>query len=313
MNGIRASRRTFWVLAVFSCLSLLGGVRVHAESPAAPDGELVVMSFNIRYGTANDGEDRWANRRQMVCDVIAEHRPDVLGLQEALKFQIDEIMAAVPGYVLVGVGREDGKEKGEYSCILYRSDRLEVKENGTFWLSDTPDVPGSITWGNACTRVCSWGRFIDRATGGAFYVYNTHLDHVSQPAREKGSAQVARHIAEKAKGAPYILTGDFNAGEDNRAIRYLKGEQPLDGQKVGVLFRDAFRIVHPDEKVVGTFNGFKGRTDGAKIDYIFIGSGWNVRDAAIVRTHVDGRYPSDHFPLTARLRVQPQHGTGAQD
>jgi endonuclease/exonuclease/phosphatase family metal-dependent hydrolase len=291
-------------LLVFVCLCLCGCGRGRAKSGALPDPELTVMSFNIRYGTANDGENRWENRRQMVFDVIAEHRPDVLGLQEALKFQIDAILAGVPGYVLIGVGREDGREKGEYSCILYRTDRLDAAASGTFWLSDTPDVPGSITWGNACTRVCTWGRFVDRATGRGFCMYNTHLDHVSQPAREKGAAQIARHIAEQAQGTPYILTGDFNAGEGNPAIRYLKGEQPLDGQTVGVTLQDSFRIVHPDEKEVCTFNSFGGRTNGDKIDYIFVGPGWKVLEAAILKTNIDGRYPSDHYPLTARLRLE---------
>jgi len=291
------------MLLIIACL-FVSGCRAEVRSAAAPEMELTVMSFNIRYGTANDGENRWENRRQMVCDVIAEHRPDVLGLQEALKFQIDEILARVPGYVLIGVGREDGAQKGEYSCILYRGDRFDVKESGTFWLSDTPDVPGSITWGNQCTRVCTWAKFVERATGRVFWMYNTHLDHVSQPAREKGAVQIARHITGHASDGPYILTGDFNSGERNAAIRYLKGEQPLEGETVGVVLWDTFRVVHPDEKEVGTFNGWRGRTNGEKIDYIFAGPGWKVLDAAILKTNVDGRYPSDHFPLTARLRME---------
>lgn len=287
MNWVR---HFLWAVLAFLCL--WGGARrAHAEP--ASEHELNVMTFNIRYGTANDGPNRWENRRQMVCDLIAEHRPDVLGLQEALKFQIDAVLKAVPGYVLIGVGREDGREKGEYSCILYRPERLDLTRSGTFWLSDTPDVPGSITWGNACTRICTWGRFTDRKTGRTFYVYNTHLDHVSQPSRESSAVLIAERMAD-AKQTPCILMGDFNAGESNAAVRYIKGSAP-------VAMQDTFRIIHPDEKEVGTFNGFTGRSSGEKIDYVFVGPGWKTLDAAIIRTSRDARYPSDHFPLTAKL------------
>jgi endonuclease/exonuclease/phosphatase family metal-dependent hydrolase len=141
-----------------------------AANPSAAGGgdsvkALNVMTFNIRYGTANDGANHWKNRKEMVCDVLRKYRSDLVGVQEALRFQLDYIREEVPGYALIGVGREDGKTKGEYSAILYRSKRLEVNESGTFWLSDTPEIPGSITWGNACTRICTWGRFVDRKTG----------------------------------------------------------------------------------------------------------------------------------------------------
>jgi endonuclease/exonuclease/phosphatase family metal-dependent hydrolase len=314
MNNVRK----IVLLGTFAAAVLVGlhvyaGAAADQTVSAAPAGELAAMSFNIRYGTARDGENHWANRRQMVFDVIAEHRPDVLGLQEALKFQIDEIMAAVPGYVLIGVGRDDGAEQGEYSCILYRTERLDVVDSGTFWLSDTPEAPGSITWGNACTRVCSWGRFKDRKTGGRLDVYNVHLDHVSQPSREKSAVLVAQRIAARPDEAPCIFMGDFNAGEGNPAVRFIKGEALLAGRRTPLVFRDTFRIVHPDEKIVGTFNAFTGRTDGEKIDYIFVGPGWRTLDAAIIRTSKDGRYPSDHFPLTARLRLQAKAGAGPQN
>ncbi len=282
----------FVILFVVGC----GGGSVPKDHPA--DAETRIMSFNIRYGTANDGDNIWPKRKQLVFDVIADYKPDVLGLQEALRFQIDEILDAVDGYKLIGVGREAGANEGEYSCILYRTDRFEVTESETFWLSDTPNVVGSITWGNACTRICTWARFVDKQTGGGFYFYNTHLDHRSQPSKEKSAALIAQRIADRKIPEPYILTGDFNTSEDNPVVQYLTGDE------TPAKMVDTFRVLDPDEKDVGTFNGFKGVTTGAKIDYILAEPGMKVLKAEIVKTNKNGSYPSDHFPVTATLAVK---------
>ena len=265
--------------------------------------EVRVMSFNIRYGSADDGQNSWPKRREMVFDVIRDYRPNVLGLQEALKFQVDEIMEAVEGYELIGVGREDGKGEGEYSCILYRTDRFDVTDEGTFWLSGRPTEPGSITWGNACTRICSWGRFVDKRNGRGFYLYNTHLDHRSQPSRLKSVSLIAHKINARTHKEPYILTGDFNAAEDNDAILYLKGKKWQGGIKLEYPMVDAFRVLHPDTDDVGTFNGFKGAASGGKIDYVFVSPAVKVTKADIIRSNSKGRYPSDHFPVTATVLI----------
>jgi len=253
------------------------------------------MSFNIRYGTANDGENRWEARRAMLFDLVREQDPDVAGLQEALAFQIDEVVAAAPAYAVVGVGRDDAARKGEYAAILYRRDRFHVAQSGTFWLSDTPDVVASKTWGNRITRVCTWARLVDR-DGRAFWIYNVHLDHESQPSREKSVALLRRRIDGRAfPSEPVIVTGDFNAGETNPALAPLRA---------GGAFVDTFRVRYPDERVAGTFTGFThGKIDGDKIDYIFVQPSATVMRAAIVRTSRNGRYPSDHFPVTATVRV----------
>ncbi|HNS19967.1 MAG TPA: endonuclease/exonuclease/phosphatase family protein [Sedimentisphaerales bacterium] len=269
------------------------------------------MTFNIRYGTADDKADSWSNRREMVFDVLRRHDPDVVGLQEALRFQIDEIRAALPQYAEIGVGREDGKTKGEYSAILYRKDRLDVTDSDTFWLSDTPEVPGSITWGNACTRVCTWGRFVRKNSGTAFYLFNTHLDHQSQPARQHGAILLSRRITQRTHADPVILTGDFNADENNPAVWYLKGLSELttpDGtqSKSPVPLVDSFRVAHPTEQEVGTFHAFKGGAAGGKIDYIFIQPGAEVKAAQILRDNENGRYPSDHYPVLAVVRFGAQ-------
>jgi len=274
---------------------------VSAAQDEAPQGDVSVMSFNIRFGTANDGANRWENRREMVCDLIGKYDCDVVGLQEALRFQIDAIRQAIPEYGEIGVGR-DGKTKGEYSNILYRTDRLKVTDSGTFWLSDTPEKVASITWGNACTRVCTWARFVHKASGQAFYHFNTHLDHRSQPSREKSVVLIDRRIAKRAHPDPVILTGDFNAGESNQAVRYVKGDKQATA-KPTVPLVDTFRVLHPQATEVGTFNQFKGDRSGGKIDYIFTLPSVKVTEAKILFDTKDGRFPSDHFPVLARLAL----------
>jgi endonuclease/exonuclease/phosphatase family metal-dependent hydrolase len=302
-----------------------------ATQPERAAGELGVMTFNIRYGTADDGDDRWSKRCELVFDVIRRQRPDVIGLQEALRFQLDEIRAALPGYAELGVGREDGKKKGEYSAILYREERLRPVESGTFWFSDTPEVVGSITWGNKLARVCTWARFEDRAGGGAFLFFNLHIDHQSQPSRERSTELLARRIAErKPTDVPVIVTGDFNAGEANPAVRYLvegagfrvqgsantetrpSDEVQAASRPAGVespRLVDTFRALHPEAKIVGTFNGFKGTTTGEKIDYILVTPGVTPLAAEILKDSRDGRYPSDHFPVVAKVRLPDRQPT----
>jgi len=267
-----------------------------------------IMSFNIRYGSANDGANHWKNRREMVFDVIRDQHSDVVGLQEALRFQIDEIRKAVPVYGEIGVAREDGRIDGEYSAILYRADRFGIAEAGTFWLSDTPDVAGSSHWGNACVRICTWARLIENQSGKAFYIFNTHLDHRSQPSREKSAVLLAQRIHNRNHKDPVVVTGDFNAGEDNPVITYLKGETVVDGpdgrqEKTDVLMVDTFRVLHPNVKDVRTGHAFRGTRQGHKIDYVLVPPGAEVLEAMILYDNVDGHYPSDHFPVIARLRL----------
>ena len=289
-------RRMIFGLGLIQVMAAVAAIPSSAvvESPAAPSEPLAVMTFNIRYGTAQDGENRWDARRELLFDVIRELDPDVLGLQEALDFQVNEIVAALPAYAVVGVGRDDGRRAGEYASILFRKDRLRVAESGTFWFSDAPAVPGSKSWGNTITRICTWARFIDR-DGRAFWHFNAHLDHQSQRSRER-SAQLLRQRIEgrSALSEPVIVTGDFNVGETNPALQTLRD--------AGML--DTYRIVHPDERRVGTYTGFKiGNDAGDKIDYVIVQAGTTVLAADIIRTARDGRYPSDHFPVFARLAL----------
>jgi endonuclease/exonuclease/phosphatase family metal-dependent hydrolase len=284
------------ILVSFSCLVLQGSLG--AQAPAREP--LQVMSFNIRYGTAKDGENQWSARREMLFDVVRESNADLVGVQEALAFQIDEIVATVPGYEVVGVGRDDAATGGEFSAILFKKDRFRVADAGTFWFSDTPEVPGSKTWGNNITRICTWARFIDR-DGRGFYHFNLHLDHQSQPSRERSTVLLKQRIASRAfPSDPVVVTGDFNVGESNPALATLvvKGDPASP-------FLDTFRVLRPQETVVGTFNGFKmGSTGGDKIDYVLVQPGTEVLSAEIIRTSRSDRYPSDHFPVVARVRLR---------
>lgn len=317
----RWSRRSFALsLASLAVVALVRRSSAQTPAPApavapappqvpAQAGPLSVMSFNIRYGTANDGDNHWTRRREMLFALLRTENADLIGLQEALRFQIDEILAAVPGYAAVGVGRDDGKAAGEASTILYRTTRFHVATSGTFWYSDTPEVPGSKHWGNRITRVATWARLVDR-DGSAFYVFNTHLDHESQPSREKSTALLLQRITARAVPAePVIVTGDFNAGEANAALHVLVGPggpAAVPGAAAGAAapFIDTFRALHRDEKDVGSFSGFKyGSTTGEKIDYVLVPPGTKVLSAGIVRTSADNRYPSDHFPVVARIEL----------
>ena len=306
--------RVFLSLAIFLGLwTFFGLCCAEAAGAGANDLKLLIMTFNIRYGSANDGDDSWDKRKDMVCDVIRNHPSDVVGLQEALRFQIDAIREAHPMYGEIGVAREDGNNEGEYSSVLYRTDRFGMGESGTFWFSDTPEVAGSNTWGNACVRICSWARLIETRTGKAFYIFNLHLDHVSQPSREKSAVLLAERIKNRRYKEPFVVTGDFNAGEDNPVIKYLKGQMAVEGPdgskaKTPVPVVDTFRVLHPDDKDVRTAHEFKGTRQGNKIDYIFVPPGTKVIEAQILYDNVDGRYPSDHYPVNARFRLLESGG-----
>lgn len=260
---------------------------------------LKVLSFNLRYINPGDtGETTWLARRDQAAKVIREDKADIVGLQEAFRVMLDDVAARAPGYQEIGVGREDGKQKGEYAAILVRKDRFSVMDSGTFWLSDTPEIPGSATWKNRVTRICTWAKLQDRTTEKVFYFYNTHLDHESQEAREKGVELILSHVKEQ-QGVPFVITGDFNASEDNEAILKLKMAKPN--------LVDTWRILHPDVPPAesGTMSMFTGIKDTDKIDYIFVPSDARVIDAEIVRANENGNYPSDHYPIRATVEFLP--------
>jgi len=179
--------RVKWICIV--CLTLLfcacSDKKASSNSTNCEKNEITILTFNIRYGTAQDGENAWNYRKDLVFDLLKDQNAEIVGLQEALHFQIEEIQQMIPIYTFIGIGRDDGDTLGEYSAILYKTDELKVLDSGTFWLSDHPDEVASIDWGNACTRICTWSYFQSKNDSQRFYVYNLHLDHVSQISREK--------------------------------------------------------------------------------------------------------------------------------
>lgn len=268
-----------------------------------------VLSFNIRYGTANDGAHRWDARRDAVIGTIRDHAPHVLGVQEALRFQLDELARALPDYREIGVGRDDGRSAGEYSAILVDTARFTLLADGTFWYSDTPTVPGSTHWGNRITRIATWVRLVDRAKGDTLRVYNTHWDHESQPSRERSAALLLDRVRSDAgPGDRVLVMGDFNSDEANPAFQRLvmaaggAGTGTIGTAARPPLLRDTFRARNPDATVVGTFNAFKGDSTAGKIDAILVGADWSVLDAGIDRRRWGALWASDHFAVWAIVR-----------
>lgn len=271
-------------------------------APVIPGPKVKIISFNIRVGTANDGENAWDKRKGIVFDFLGEQDADVIGMQEDLRFQLLAIDDAVTGYKRVGVGAVDGMTSGEFNAIYYKKDRFSLDAHDTFWLSDTPGKAGSKTWGNDHPRSVTWARLIEKDSGYGFYVFNTHLDHISQNSREKSAVLLARRVTDRDEPEPFVVTGDFNAAEGNLAIRYLKADAKIGGDTNAAPMVDTFRIFKPDATAVGTAHGFNGGTGGNKIDYVFTPPDQTVINAYISHYNVDGRYPSDHFPVVGVVR-----------
>lgn len=263
---------------------------------------LNVMSFNVRYGTASDGKNSWKSRRGLVTELIDEVSPDVIGTQEALRFQLDEIREDLSHYGEIGAGRDDGRKSGEYAAILYKTRRFKIWESGTFWLSDHPHHPGSSSWGNRLPRICTWALLIEKGGNGGFYIFNTHLDHWSQNSRRKSIDLIMDNILKRRYPYPVIITGDFNVGERNPIIRFIKGQTSgKDNSLCPFPMIDTFRAIHP-KAIGGTFNLFLGYRYGPKIDFIFADSTASVSSARIIRNTYEGKYPSDHFPVSADVQ-----------
>ncbi len=268
---------------------------------------LNIMSFNIRRGTKRDGRNHWIYRRDLVHEILNQYHPDVLGLQEALDFQISEIGAMLPGYENVGVGNLGGS-KGLHNAIFYDANRFSLSEEGTFGLSDTPDIPGSKGWGNIIPRICTWVRLIEKTSHQAVYFYNTHLDHLSLRSRKKSVVLLTKRIHTRSFPDPFVLTGDFNARERSTPVQYLKGKIPLKLElkvKVSnpVPLRDTFRVRNPENRHTATFNGFGRYFFRLKLDYIFVPASVLVIEAMIIQLRRKKCYPSDHFPLFAHIHL----------
>lgn len=288
----------FVLSAAMSCLLFASAFSQTGKAPT----EVRVMSYNIRYGTANDGENHWEKRKDFLIETIKAFNPDLLGTQETLGFQRDFLAEKLSGYETLGVGRDDGGEKGEMTALYFKRSRFEKLDGGHFWLSETPDVPGSKSWDTSLTRMVTWVKLRDRLQPKAkpIMFFNTHFDHRGEQARVESARLIRRRAEEAAKTCRVIVTGDFNAGEDNQAYQAFFGAN--DGKKS--LLRDTYRLTHPTRAAnEGTFSSFKAdQTSGPRIDWIGASAEWKIIKAEIDRTQRDGRTPSDHFAVTAVLK-----------
>lgn len=264
--------------------------------------ELKVMSFNVRYGTAKDGKNSWSHRNKILFSVLKQYQADIFCFQETLFFQIEEISTVLKKFGYIGKGRDDGKQSGEHNVIFYNPKRFKTLRSGTFWFSLTPNVPGSKHWGNNLPRICTWALFFDKKTSERFFVYNIHLDHRSAEARRKSANFLIQRMNQHKKdNIPVILLGDFNTGERNEIIQFVKGKVCLRGchNNENPLV-DTYRILYP--KANGcTFHMFLGNKFGPKLDYIFAPKESSVIDCSIIRKNENGKFPSDHFPLYAHI------------
>lgn len=282
------------------------------------DKTLRVMSFNIRLDTPKDEENAWANRKNMAGSIIQFHNIELVGLQEALKHQIQDLAQQLPEYGWVGVGRNDGKDSGEFAPIFYLKARFHVVENGSFWLSETPDIPGSIGWDAANTRICTWAKFLDRQTEETFYFFNTHFDHKGVVA-VKESAYLLLEMTEKISGGlPVVVTGDFNSVESSEPYRIITGRSEAETYLIdtryapGVThhgsnftvhhFKAAQIFWHLSNKEYDEVNKIIDQV-ASPIDYIFIKRVSKVKSHGFLSDTWDGRYPSDHMPVVAAVEI----------
>jgi endonuclease/exonuclease/phosphatase family metal-dependent hydrolase len=258
-----------------------------------------VISFNIRFDNPKDAPNDWPNRKENAASQLLFHEADLIGIQEALFHQIEDLKALMPGYASIGVGRDDGKTAGEFSNILYNKERFAVLDTQTFWLSLTPNIPGSKDWDAAITRVVTWGKLKDKVNGKTFFHFNTHFDHVGKEARRNSAAYLLKAVDSIAGGLPAIITGDFNAHPDDEPI------QVITNQESPLRLTDAKGLSATGHYgPTGTFNAFRNKEQSDKpIDYIFLKGSFKVLQHATLSQTWGGLFSSDHFPVFAKLVV----------
>lgn len=239
-----------------------------------------VMTYNIRLDVASDGVNQWSNRKEKLPALIQKYDPDLVGLQEVLHHQLMDILKALPQYAYIGVGRDDGKEKGEYSAILYRKDRFELKWQKTTWLSEKPDEPGSKSWDAAITRVLTRGGFRDLKTDKQFVYFNTHFDHIGKEARKNSASIIVEAVKMESTDLPVIVTGDFNSQPTEEPYKIVSGF-----------------ITDSRTGEQGTFCSFKVNSQPCTlIDYIFY-KDFKKSDYKVINDNNGTYYPSDHLPV----------------
>jgi endonuclease/exonuclease/phosphatase family metal-dependent hydrolase len=287
--------KMFFQFITMKRIKLSFALLVFGLSLAAQD--LQVMTFNIRFTTASDSLNAWPYRKDKVASQILFHNVQLLGVQEALHIQMVELKERLPQFNYVGGGRDDGKEKGEYAAIFYDTTRLQVLQSAMFWLSLTPEVPGSKSWDAAITRIVTWAKFKDRKTKKVFFAFNTHFDHIGKVARRESAKLLLQKVQSIAGKTPSIITGDFNATPSDEPIQIITNDtdplQLTDSKEISAT---------PHYGPSGTFNGFASKErDDLPIDYIFLKGAWKVSSHATISQTWMGRFASDHFAVLATI------------
>lgn len=278
-------------------LTAFCGLLMNALAAQVP---LKVMTFNIRYNNPGDSANAWPNRKDKVASEILFLGANTLGVQEALNDQVQDLQQRLPQYKMIGVGRDDGKTKGEYSAIFYDTARLQLLKSETFWLSETPTVAGHIGWDGACTRIVTWGKFRDKKTNKVFYHFNTHFDHMGKIARRESAKLLLQKVHQITGKEAVVITGDFNAVPSDEPIRIIMNpDNPLHLTDSKAISKT------PHFGPAGTFNGWDiAEKDDQPIDYIFLKGKYDVLKHASISETWGGRYASDHFAVYAEINIR---------
>lgn len=260
--------------------------------------KLNIMTFNVRYDNPEDGSQNWKFRKDNAAKAIRLHDVDIVGMQEVLKNQLNDLIERLPGYAYVGVAREDGKEEGEYAPIFYLKDKFEYIDGGTFWLSETPDKP-SIGWDACCNRISTWGIFRELSSGMEFVVFNTHFDHVGKIARINSAHLLLEKVKELANGRTVVITGDFNATPNSETIQAMTENN---GQRTLLNSSQEAQLTYGPQ---WTFHDF-GKVPPLEcetIDYVFVGQEVKVLKYAVLSEDINEVYLSDHCPILVQLGI----------
>ncbi len=282
-------------LAWIGLLALVAACQGQGAAAGVPKNPtLRVMSFNLRYKGGDRPPNDWASRLPLAVEQIEAEQPDLIGTQEGLHSQLVDLERELDGYRWVGVGREGGR-RGEYMAIFYAAERFELLEHEHYWLSDTPEVVGSKSFGNGVVRMTTWARFIERASGEEFVHVNTHFDHQVEEARVK-SALLMVERDERFGSQRVIVTGDFNCrGGESTAWNTLVTEGP---------YEDAWDTAKERGEPIATFHGWGPPREGdRRIDWILHRGSIELLSSKVCTYGRDGRWPSDHFPVLAELRL----------
>lgn len=282
------------------CIAVILIVIFSGCSDSARKNAIKVMTLNVRYNNPYDSANAWPNRASIVCNFINDEKPDIKGMQEVLISQYELLDSVLTGYASVGVGRSDGAKGGEMNPVFFRKERFDMARTKTFWLSQTPEIAGSMSWGAGLPRIVTWMELVDKNTHEHLFFFNTHFAHDSDSARIMSSRLLLTCIDSIASGFPFIITGDFNQTPVSKGYAVLTG--PAESVP---LFVDSYVVSDKNPAGPGyTFNGFSEKQGEGRIDYIFVKNGMKVLDHSTSVIKEKGVYISDHWPVEALIALK---------